>query len=457
MVFIGIIYTWICIITGMVYTGQAKSSKNEKIRALINTHEKLLHNRFKGHIRDSKHPNTYFHHAIRKYGPDNFNGKIIEEFSAESLDEIKKLVDKAEQKCIKENNTLAPHGYNLQTGGCSPSFHPTTCKKMQMKKQAFINTDNGRKWIKKCSESQKLYFQTKKGLEQAKKHGDRIRLIYETKPDIKSNIRKTLLDYFDTPAGKIQIEKQKMCMTEFYMTEDGEKMRIILAKHAKKRWEDPEYHANQVSKGTQRFSGEEGTERRANLRAKQTERMKDPDRRKLASEKTKAQFDKKGRKNYKCDNCDRTCRDKTGYDKHCLTKKHKLILSGLSEEEAKNTVQKETSEKISESNKLWAEQNDNPRMGMTHTPESKEKNRLAHLGKTLSESARKKLGATIRKQYEKGERKSGLAKLTDEQVIYIRQNKGIIKQKELADKYHVSVQTISSIQNNVGYKHVKMP
>ena len=185
--------------------------------------------------------------------------------------------------------------------------------------------------------------------------------------------------------------------------------------------------------------------------------MKDPERRRLASEKTKAHFDKVGRKEYICDKCEKKFRDKTAYDSHCSTKIHTQILLGLSKQEAKNKVQKDTSEKISKSNKLWAEKNDNPRKGMTHTPESKEKNRLAHLGKTLSESARTKLSETIKKQYEKGERKSGLAKLTDERVIYIRQNKDIITQKELSENFNVSFQTISAIQNNLVYKHVKVP
>ena len=182
-----------------------------------------------------------------------------------------------------------------------------------------------------------------------------------------------------------------------YVTEDGEKLRNTLSEYAKKRWENPEYRANQKNKGTERFLGEEGIARKDNLKNKAIERMKDPEKRKLASEKTKAHFDTVGRKEYICDTCDKKCRDKTAYERHCSTKIHAQILLGLSKQDAKNKVQKDTSEKISKSNKLWAEKNDNPRKGAIHTADSKEKNRLAHLGKTLSESARTKLSETIKK------------------------------------------------------------
>lgn len=459
MEFIGIIYMWVCQKTGKGYVGLSRSSKNEKTRKRIDTPEKLLHNRWRGHILQSTYkPKDYFHYSIRKYGHETFHGRILDEFRAGSIEEVIKLLDEAEQKYIIKYNTIAPNGYNLQSGGFSPLFHPETCKKMQRKKQAFLNTDEGRKWIQKCSDLQLLYFQTEKGLEQAKKHGEKITKLYETNPEIKINISKSLLQYFDKPEGKIQIKKQKQYLKELYMTEDGKKLRKILSEYAKKRWEDNEYRENQINKGKERFLGEEGIVRKDNLKNKAIERMKDPEKRKLASEKTKAHFDKVERKEYICDICDnkKKYRDKTAYERHCSTKTHAQILLGLSKQDAKNKVQKDTSEKISKSNKLWAEKNDNSRKGTIHTSESKEKMRLAHLGKTLSESAKTKLSETIKKQYEKGERKSSLSKLTDEQVIYIRKNEGVITQKKLSEELNISRQTISAIQKNLVYKHVNV-
>jgi len=317
----------------------SRSSGVEKTRKNINTHEKLLYNRWKGHIQQSNYnPKDYFHYAIRKYGPDNFQGIILKEFTTGSIKDIKTMLDEAEQKFIEEKNTLSPNGYNLQKGGFSPSFHPETCAKMRRKKQAFLNTDEGREWIKNCSESQLLHFQTEKGLDQAKKHGENITMLYETKPEIKTKISNSLLRYFDTSEGKIQIEKQKQYLKELFITEDGEKLRNTLSVHAKKRWEDTEYRANQINKGKERFVGEEGARRKENLKNKAIERMKDPEKRNMASEKTKTYFDKVGRKEYICDTCDKKCRDKTAYDKHCSSKVHTQRLLGLNKQEAKNKL-----------------------------------------------------------------------------------------------------------------------
>jgi hypothetical protein len=328
MEYIGIVYIWVCIITGKGYVGLSISSNDEKTRYLINTPDKLLYNRWKGHKQQAGYnPKDYFHYAIRKYGHDNFQGRILITFSAKNRDELKKIVGDAEQKLIKENSTLAPNGYNLQIGGSCPSFHIDTRKKMQSKKQAFLNTPEGHEWINKCSETQLLYFQTEKGLEQAKKHSNNIITLYKTNPEIKTNISNTLLQYFTTPEGIQQIEKQKQYFKEFYQTDEGIKLRNILSKYAKKRWENPEYRITQINNGKLRFEGEEGIIRKNNLSTKAIERMKDPERRKLLSEKTKEYFDKVGRKEYKCNICDIKCRDKTAYSKHCTTKKHILLQS----------------------------------------------------------------------------------------------------------------------------------
>jgi hypothetical protein len=398
MDFHGIIYVWLCTVTGLSYIGLSKSSSKEQTRRRIDTPEKLLYNRWRGHIYQSIYgPFDYFHNAIRKYGHENFQGTILKVFHSESLEDIKKQVDIAEKEYITSFNTLAPNGYNLQTGGRSPVCHDDTKQKLKIK----------------------------------------------------------LESYFKSSKGQEQLTKQSTFLKEFFNTDEGKMLRDKLSICAKKRWEDSDYRRNQIEKGTERFEGPNGEIRKDNLRQKVFERLENPIVRQQASEKTREYFDKIGRKEYKCELCDnKVFRDKTAYFKHCNTSLHKKREEGYTCAEAKRLVQNETCKKISESNKKYAETHTNPRKGKTHTAEAKEKNRLAHIGKTLPESARNRLSKKIREQYEKGERKSVKAKLTDEQVRYIRKNKGVIKQNDLATQFSVSVSTISAIQKHLVYKNI---
>lgn len=80
-----------------------------------------LERRKKQHIQDSihchkGHENSYnlpFHCAIRKYGIDNFEYKILEIIDTEDWNKVNLL----EAKYIKKENSLAPNGYNLQCQG----------------------------------------------------------------------------------------------------------------------------------------------------------------------------------------------------------------------------------------------------------------------------------------------------------------------------------------------------
>ena len=72
---------------------------------------KSLNIRMNRHIYLSKYnPKTFFQKALKKYGEKNFSFKILEECSS-----ISELNDR-EQYWIKKYNTLAPNGYNLNTG-----------------------------------------------------------------------------------------------------------------------------------------------------------------------------------------------------------------------------------------------------------------------------------------------------------------------------------------------------
>ena len=99
------IYCYINKINGKKYIGQTNNlerRKKQHIQDSIHCH--------KGHEISYELP---FHRAIRKYGIDNFEYKILEIINTEDWNEVNSL----ESKYIKKENSLVPKGYNLQCEG----------------------------------------------------------------------------------------------------------------------------------------------------------------------------------------------------------------------------------------------------------------------------------------------------------------------------------------------------
>jgi len=93
------------------YVGQTLSHRKNKGKYRPFGYE----GRFKDHISEAicntkKKQCTYLNNAIRKYGKEAFNVKLITTCPIEELDTM-------EEKCIKEYNCLYPNGYNLTVGG----------------------------------------------------------------------------------------------------------------------------------------------------------------------------------------------------------------------------------------------------------------------------------------------------------------------------------------------------
>lgn len=86
-------------ITGKKYIGQSKNIKRR-----FNRHKRASVTKRKGEC-------FYLQNAIGKYGVDNFTFEIL--LYANDRDYLNIM----EQKCIERFNTLAPNGYNLDTGG----------------------------------------------------------------------------------------------------------------------------------------------------------------------------------------------------------------------------------------------------------------------------------------------------------------------------------------------------
>ena len=101
-------------ITGKKYIGQSKGIKKR-----LQRHIRAASSKKKGE-------SFYLHNAISKYGIENFKFEtIIYATNSEYLNLM-------EQKCIESFNTLAPNGYNLDTGGqFNKSFSEATIEKLK--------------------------------------------------------------------------------------------------------------------------------------------------------------------------------------------------------------------------------------------------------------------------------------------------------------------------------------
>ncbi len=122
-----LIYKVVNKINGKVYIGQTVRSFEE---------------RKSEHLRDVKisKNDSYFHNAIRKYGPENFVWEVFEECNT-----IEELNEK-EEYWIKELNTIAPGGYNLQSGGLNKSCHEESKRKISKSLQGENHPRYGKKY-----------------------------------------------------------------------------------------------------------------------------------------------------------------------------------------------------------------------------------------------------------------------------------------------------------------------
>jgi len=139
-----IIYEAINKINKMSYIGQTTKS---------------LSYRKEKHYHAMKYYNYYFYNALKKYGWDNFEWKIIEEC------DTKEDLNKMEIYYIKQHNTLRPYGYNISEGGSGGDNYTNNPNKNIIKqklvdywknnKHPWIGRKHSKKSKRKMSESAK--------------------------------------------------------------------------------------------------------------------------------------------------------------------------------------------------------------------------------------------------------------------------------------------------------------
>lgn len=98
----GIIYQHINTFNNKCYIGQTSKSLDE---------------RWKKHLKEAKrNSNCAFHCAIRKYGAEAFEHKILCEIYRETTEQLREVLDYYECYYIKYYDSYN-HGYNMTTGG----------------------------------------------------------------------------------------------------------------------------------------------------------------------------------------------------------------------------------------------------------------------------------------------------------------------------------------------------
>lgn len=110
-----LIYLVTNIINGKQYVGQTQNSAS--VRWSQHKHQAL-----------KKDSSSVLAAAIRKYGPENFKVSILK--TCASIEEL----NVSEIGLISSLNSLAPHGYNLDSGGSNKIMHESTKQKLSAAK-----------------------------------------------------------------------------------------------------------------------------------------------------------------------------------------------------------------------------------------------------------------------------------------------------------------------------------
>ena len=119
----------------MGYVYKITNTINNKAYIGISIHEPEKR-RIREHL--SGHGNRIIANAIKKYGPDAFTYEILE---ANVFDEF---LPELEVAYISNYNTVAPHGYNLNSGGSHAIPSEETCRKMSKNNSGEKNPNFGK-------------------------------------------------------------------------------------------------------------------------------------------------------------------------------------------------------------------------------------------------------------------------------------------------------------------------
>ena len=169
-----------------------------------------LDKRRRSHEYDSTKDNpniTHFHRAIKKYGKDNFEWKIVETYPTyeEALE--------GEKFYIKKYKTINPHGYNLTYGGSGIIPCEIVRQKISQSNKAYFSDPANRR---KTSDATKKFFENP---ENRKKHSEYLTGRKYSKEGREGN-RRGRLKYFSDPENRRKLSECMMGHKGVVFTEE---------------------------------------------------------------------------------------------------------------------------------------------------------------------------------------------------------------------------------------------
>lgn len=140
---------------GVIYIVESPSGKCYVGQTIHN-----LEKRWKEHIEDANNPSKdhckLLNKAIRKYGGEKFNKRVLAEVDDCNL-------NKTEEDYIKQFNSVSPFGYNIKHGGSSSKHHEDTKKKIsQSLLNRHVSVETREKYAAKKSSNLPMYVIEKK-------------------------------------------------------------------------------------------------------------------------------------------------------------------------------------------------------------------------------------------------------------------------------------------------------
>ena len=124
---------------------------------------------------------TALHHAIEKYGSENF---IVEQIDV-ACDRAE--LDRKEQFWIEYYNSIVPNGYNLKSGGNTPKYSNESRKRMSTNHADVGGINNPRYGVYLSDETKKKISEAHKGKQLSKEHKENCRM-NSTKRKIVKNL-----------------------------------------------------------------------------------------------------------------------------------------------------------------------------------------------------------------------------------------------------------------------------